>query len=197
MSGTEPEQYPMELPCPMCSSENTDAMQQAMDIPNFPGHFLFTFKCNDCKFRHSDFFSVEHRTPLHYSYEAEGKNGWTTKIIRSSSGTISVPSINAKIEPGPGSEGRITNIEGVLIDIREKIRFLVRNADDDESRAKASETVLIIDDLIRGFGKILVIVEDPYGNSLILPNDESKLVQRKLSQEEAEKLKTGYFEFGS
>lgn len=190
---TEDEAYPFDVPCPICKSDNTTALQRPLDIPNFPNHYLFTFKCNDCQFRHNDFFSIDPQDPKRLSYVAKGKEDWTTKIVRSGSATINVPLLGALIEPGPSSEGRITNIEGIIRDIREKVVFLAQNSDTLEERENAANMLVTIDRLLAQFGEIEVIIDDPMGNSLILPFDPSKLHERKLTEEEVSKLQTGYF----
>ncbi len=194
MGEDEFKDFHVEMPCPICKSDKTEAIQRPLDIPNFPDHVMFNFKCLNCNFKHNDFFCLGNNEPLRHKYVAEGKDDWRTKVIRSSSATIRVPTFGASIEPGPASEGRITNIEGLILDIKQKVEFLKANNEDDNTLANANNILATIDSILAEFGRVVIIIDDPLGNSLILPEDETKLEKRPLTPEETSELKTGFFE---
>ncbi|MHA1218818.1 MAG: ZPR1 zinc finger domain-containing protein [Candidatus Heimdallarchaeaceae archaeon] len=187
----------MEVKCPVCKSANTKITQKIMDIPHFPQLWFFNMVCSDCHFKHNDFINLSFKDPIRYIYHAENKNDYTTKIIRAANGTIIFPQIGAMIEPGPNAEGFINNIEGILHDIRGKASFLLGDASSDEEREKIRGYVELLDSYINDNLPIDIVVEDPFGNSSIIPADPNKLETIELSQDEAEKLKTGFIIFES
>ncbi len=185
----------MEVRCPVCDSDNTKVTQRIMDIPHFPQLWFFNMICSDCNFKHNDFINLSFKDPVRYIYHAENKEDYTSKIIRAANGTIIFPQIGAMIEPGPNADGFVNNIEGILHDIRGKTLFLLGDADSDEEREKIRNYVNLLDSYIQDNLPIDIVVEDPFGNSSIIPADPSKLETITLSPEEAERLKTGFIVF--
>ena len=55
--------------------------------------------------------------------------------------------------------------------------------------------IMMIDEYIDKNLPIDIVVEDPFGNSSIVPANMEKLETIKLSKEEAESLKTGFIVF--
>lgn len=186
----------VKLHCPVCNSKNTKVTQKIVDIPYFPNLWLFTFICYDCHYKHNDFINLNiEDKPLRYIYHAENKEDYTTKIVRSANGTIRIPKIGAMIEPGPNADGFINNIEGVLREIEGKAKFLLNDAKTDEEKKKIEDYINNIEHIIEKNLPIDIVVEDPFGNSLIIPFDEKKLEKIDLSKEEAGKLKTSIIIF--
>ncbi|MEM0329899.1 MAG: ZPR1 zinc finger domain-containing protein, partial [Archaeoglobaceae archaeon] len=61
--------------------------------------------------------------------------------------------------------------------------------EDDEEKVKKCDWILEkINSVIEGDGELTIILEDPFGNSLILSDESFK---EKLSEWEAKELKTG------
>jgi len=162
----------MEVNCPVCESDNTKVTQRIMDIPHFPQLWFFNIFCSDCSYKHNDFINLSFKDPVRFIYHAENKEDYTTKIVRAANGTINFPQI------------------GAMIDL-----FLLGDAESDEEREKIREYVDLLDSYIQDNLPIDIIVEDPFGNSSIIPADPNKLETIALSQEEAEKLKTGFIVF--
>ncbi len=181
--------------CPVCESENTKITHKIMEIPHFPQLWFINLTCFDCQYKHNDFLNLDIKDPVRLVYHAQNKEDYTTKIIRAANGTISFPQIGAMIEPGPSADGFINNIEGILQDIKDKAKFLLNNSTSDEERVKISEYIDLLDDYIKNNLPIDIVIEDPYGNSSILPNNPANLETTKLTPEEAEKLKTGFTVF--
>jgi len=195
MSSEELETDFMKTPCPVCESNNTKVIQKIMDIPHFPQMWFFNLTCLDCHYKVNDFINLSVKDPMRYIYHAENEQDYTTKIIRAANGTIRFPQIEAMIEPGPNADGFIKNIEGILRDIQGKVRFLLNDAENQDERIKIINYINMIDGYIDKNKPIDIVVEDPFGNSSIIPADESKLETIQLSEEEAEKLKTGFIVF--
>jgi zinc finger protein len=183
-------------PCPVCNSDNTKVTQKIVDLPHFPQLWLFNLLCNDCNYKHNDFLNLSVNEPTKHIYHAENKDDYTTKIIRAANGTLRFPQIGAIIEPGPSANGFINNIEGILRDIQEKAKYLLRDATDKEEIERIEDYIKLLDEYIEQNHPIDIVIEDPFGNSSIIPFDSDKLETIILTEEEAEKLKTGFMVFG-
>jgi zinc finger protein len=185
----------METPCPVCKSKNTKVTQKILNLPYFSELWLFNLICSDCHFKHNDILNLSAKEPTRYIYHAKNKDDYSTKIVRAANGSIRFPQLGAMIEPGPNAEGFINNIEGVLRDIQGKTRFLLRDATEEEEIKRITVFIRLIDRYIEENLPIDVIVEDPFGNSSIIPFDSTKLETVHLTSDEAEKLKTGFIVF--
>ncbi len=181
-----------EIKCPVCMSENTTAIQKEVNIPYFSNILLFSLICNDCKYKTTDFLNTSIKEPTRYIYKTDTEKDYSTKIVRGANGTIRFPEIGSMIEPGPNAEGFINNIEGVLRDIEGKARFLLNDAQTEKERRKILDFIQSINNYINNNEPITIIVEDPFGNSLIIPYDPNKLEVITLSKEEAKNLKTSF-----
>jgi len=132
---------------------------------------------------------------MRYIYHADSKEDYTTKIVRAANGTIRIPQLGVIIEPGQNADGFINNIEGILREVQGKAKFLLENEKDDRKKETIKNYIRLIDQYIEQFLPLDIIVEDPFGNSIIVPYDEAKLKRIKLSKKEAEKLSTSYYVF--
>jgi zinc finger protein len=163
---------------------------EAQEIPHFGEAMLITGVCS-CGFRHCDTMLLEQREPCRYTLEVEGPDDLDSRVIRSSSGTIRVPELGVKIEPGPASEAYISNVEGVLERIVEIVEFATRSAQQagDLERTRRGEEVLDQATLARkGQLKLTFVLEDPLGNSVIA---SERAVRSTLTEEEIADLQTG------
>jgi len=185
----------MKVICPVCKSKSTKVVQKILEFPHFPQLWFYNLSCADCHFKYNDFINLAINDPIRYTYLAENKDDYTSKIVRSSNGTIRFPTIGAILEPGPKADGFITNIEGMLRDFQGKAEFLLRNATTKEEINRINEFIKTIDEYINNNLPIEIVIEDPFGNSSLIPFSQSKLKKQLLSQEEAEKLKTGLMIF--
>ena len=174
------------IPCPACGRElriNT----LLYDTPFFGKVLLTTIVC-DCGFKHSDAIVSEIKEPTRFTVKIN-KETLYDKVIRSTSGTIRVPEIGVEIEPGPASQAFITNLEGVLMKIRDIVEMARRwNADDKDKVSRCDEILKKIDDTLEGKDELTLILEDPFGNSLILSDSAFR---ERMKEEEAKALRTG------
>ena len=174
------------IPCPACGRElriNT----LLYDTPFFGKVLLTTITC-ECGFKHSDAIVSEIKEPTRFTVKINKKTLYD-KVIRSTSGTIRVPEIGVEIEPGPASQAFITNLEGVLMKIRDIVEMARRwNADDKDKVSRCDEILKKIDDTLEGRDELTLILEDPFGNSLILSDSAFREI---MKEEEAKALRTG------
>jgi len=172
--------------CPSCGRE-LKVVVSTYDVPFFGNVLLTSISC-ECGFKHADSVVVGEKEPVRYTIKISRENLFT-KVIRSTSGTIRIPEIGVAVEPGPASQAFITNLEGVLDRVESVVRTAMRWNSEDEEKVKRCKWILErIRNTIEGDEELTLILEDPLGNSLIVSDDAFKEI---MSQEEAQKLKTG------
>jgi zinc finger protein len=172
--------------CPVCGRE-LRIVVTTYEVPFLDRILLTSISC-ECGFRHADSVVVDAKEPTRYTIKIN-KNNLFTKVIRSTSGTIRIPEIGTSIEPGPASQAFITNVEGVLDRIEGIVKMAMRwNSHDKEKVERCKWILERIRNTIEGDEELTLILEDPFGNSLILSDEAFREV---MSNEEASKLKTG------
>ncbi len=174
------------IPCPACGRE-LRLIATTYEAPFF-GKILVTSVSCECGFRHADSIVADVKEPTRFTIKIRSDNLYT-KVIRSTSGTIRIPEIGVDIEPGPASQAFITNLEGILDRVESIVRTAMRWNVDDEEKVRRCEWILErIRKTIEGEDELTLVLEDPFGNSLIL-SDEA--FRERMSEEEASGLKTG------
>jgi len=174
------------IPCPSCGRELKTVIT-TYDVPFFGKVLLTSISC-ECGFKHADSVVVDTKEPTRYKIKINRHNLYT-KVIRSTSGTIRIPEIGMSVEPGPASQAFVTNLEGVLDRIEGIVRMAMRWNAEDEKKVKRCEWILErIRNTIEGDEELTLILEDPFGNSMIVSDDAFREI---MSKEEAEGLKKG------
>lgn len=173
----------------MCGSEMEFNWETAA-LPHFGDAMLVAGVC-ECGFRHSDTMLLSQREPSRHTLSVTCPEDLNARVIRSSSGTLRIPEIGVDVEPGFASESYISNIEGVLVRVKEIVEFATsaaRAACDPDRIAKGEEILAKIDYALAGRMELTVILEDPLGNSAIVSENA---VVTTLSPDEAANLQTG------
>ncbi|MEM4473184.1 MAG: ZPR1 zinc finger domain-containing protein [Archaeoglobaceae archaeon] len=172
--------------CPICGRE-IKLIVTTYEVPFFDKIFLTSISC-ECGFRHADSIVLGEKEPVRYIIKINGENLFT-KVIRSTSGTIRLPELGISIEPGPASQAFVTNLEGILRRVEDIVRIAMRWNEGDEEKVRRCEWILSkIEATIEGRDELTLILEDPFGNSLILSEE---CFRERMSEEEAKNLKTG------
>ena len=181
--------------CPICGGKNTlKAIQHIHEIPYFGKVMESTIICERCGYRNADVMILEDRPPKLYTVRVEDERDLFTRVVRSKSGTIELEEIGVKVEPGPASEGFITNVEGVLERVRETLlmaREFRKQEGDEEAVKKADEILQYIEDVKEGKKPLTVKIADPLGNSALIGE---KVRSRLLTEEEIQKLSLGPYQ---
>ena len=102
---------------------------------------------------------------------------------------MTIPELGVKVEPGPKSEGYVTNIEGVLTRFEDAVKKALNLFDDVESQENAKNTLNNIRELKKGNGTATLIIQDPFGQSNIV---SEKVEISEIPEEELQQLKTGF-----
>ncbi len=179
----------MIIKCPVCSVEGqAKSIMREIEIPHFGKVLETTIQCPECGFKHSDIIALEQNDPAKYVIDINKKN-LSTRVVRSQSATVSIPEIGVKVEPGPKSEGYVTNIEGILTRFEDAVKKALNLFDDDESQANAKNTLKNIGELKKGTMEATLIISDPFGQSNVV-SDEVEILE--IPEEELKELKTGF-----
>ena len=175
--------------CPVCKCKNTLEMTSKTEkIPYFGEIMESTILCSECGYRHSDTICLEQKEPVRYSLTIKRDN-INTRVVKSQTATVSIPELGLKVEPGPKSQGYVSNVEGVINRFESAIATAMEWAEEENVTENALKILEKIDEIKSGEGSATLIIEDPFGHSIIIHEDAER---RKLSQEEIEKLNTGF-----
>ncbi len=179
----------MVIKCPACGVDGiATSIMKEIEIPHFGKVLETTIKCGECGFKHSDIISLEQNDPAKYVLKIS-KETLSTRIVRSQSATVSIPEVGVKVEPGPKSEGYVTNVEGMLIRFESAVKKALQLFEDEQSQKNAKNTLNNIQELIKGNGTATLIIDDPFGQSNIVSDDVEIL---EIPEEELKELKTGF-----
>lgn len=163
-------------PCPICHKNTLTLMEQETEVPFFGKLFVFSMQCSDCDYKKADIEAEEQKDPVKWSVEIDSDEDMNIRIIKSSGATIKIPRITT-IEPGPASEGYITNVEGLLEKVKSQLEAIRDTEDDPDAKKKAKNLIKKVTRIIWGKEKIKITIEDPSGNSAIISD---KAVKGKL-----------------
>ena len=185
----EEELNEMIIKCPACAAEGVaKSIMKEIEIPHFGKVLETTIQCPSCGFKHSDIIALEQNDPAKYVIEIN-KNNLSVRIVRSQSATVSIPEIGVKVEPGPKSEGYVTNIEGILTRFESAVKKALNLFNDEESQINAKKTLEHIQELKKGNETATLIILDPFGQSNIV---SEKVEILEIPEEELHELKTGF-----
>ena len=172
--------------CPLCANALTFKFSTD-EIPFFGEIMLVSTNCT-CGFKYADTITLNEREAARYEMKFDSGD-FTTRVIRSSSGTVQIPELGVIIEPGPASEAFVSNVEGVLCRVEEVIAIATKwSSNDPEKTERGNQLLEMIDSVRKGKSTMTLVIDDPFGNSAII---SSRAQRRALSESEARTLKTG------
>lgn len=179
----------MIINCPACFVEGkAKSIMKELDIPHFGKVLETSIQCPVCGFKHSDVIALEQNDPAKYVLEIN-KNTLTVRVVRSQSATVSIPEVGVKVEPGPKSEGYVTNVEGMLNRFEDAVKKALNLFEDEQSQINAKNALAQIQELKKGNGTATLIIQDPFGQSKIV-SDSAEVLE--IPEEELRELKTGF-----
>lgn len=163
--------------CPICGTNNLTLTEDEKEVPYFGKIFIFAMTCSSCKYHKADIECADRKDPARYTLEISSEDDMKIRVVKSSEATVKIAYVGS-IEPGPDSNGDVTNVEGILTRFKEQIEGLKNDAEDDEDRKKAKNLLKKIARITWGQEKAVLTVEDPTGNSAII-SDKAKIVKLK------------------
>lgn len=159
--------------CPMCGKKTLTLTETKLEVPFFGNTFVFTMNCTTCKYKKSDIEAEQQKEPCRYTFEVSCKEDLNVRVVKSAEATVKVPHVGT-MEPGPASEGFITNVEGIIVKFKEQIEHLKNDEEDEDARKKAKNLLKKIQKVLWGDEKLKIIIEDPTGNSAIISDKAEK-----------------------
>ncbi|ABC56808.1 MULTISPECIES: ZPR1 zinc finger domain-containing protein [Methanosphaera] len=182
----------MKSDCPVCGGHKTLSITNKTDnIPYFGDILETSVSCSECGYQSSDSISLEHNEPARFTLKINNTK-LNTRVAKSQTATITIPHLGLKVEPGPKSDGYVSNVEGILNRFEEAVLRAIKLEGAEISKEVQDNALNIIELITKvkmGDMEVDLILEDPFGNSVIDDDDAQKEL---LTQEEADKLQTGF-----
>ncbi len=179
----------MIIKCPACNVDGiAKSIMKEIEIPHFGKVLETTIQCEKCGFKHSDVIALEHNDPAKYTLKIS-KETLSVRVVRSQSATVTIPEIGVKVEPGPKSEGYVTNVEGILTRFEGAVKKALQLFEDEQTQTNAKKTLSEIHELINGNTTATLIIDDPFGQSNIVSDD---VIISEIPEDELKELKTGF-----
>ena len=178
--------------CPVCGKSKTLEVKTSTDnIPYFGDILETSVYCNECGYQSSDSISLEHNEPSRYTLTINDTK-LDSRVAKSQTATITIPELGLKVEPGPKSQGFVSNVEGILNRFEQAVaRALTLEGENISSEVEDNAVNILecITHIKMGELETILILEDPFGNCII---DDDDAEYEVLTQEEADALQTGF-----
>ena len=182
----------MMADCPVCNTKGSmEITTKTEKIPYFGEIMESTVKCRECGYKHSDTICLDQKEPVKYSMKIN-KDNLNARVVKSQSATVTIPQLGLKVEPGPKSQGYVSNIEGLLNRFESAVITALKWADEDNVKENALKILDEIVEVKSGKKEVTVIIEDPFGHSMM---DHDDAEHRKLTEDEIKDLRTGFMTF--
>ncbi len=159
--------------CPFCEKNTITLREEETDVPYFGRVFVFSMHCDSCNYHKSDVEPAEHKEPCRFQLEVSSEEDLNIKVVKSGDATVKIPHV-ITIEPGPASEGYITNVEGLLERVKKAIESSVEGEEDEGARRKAKNLVKKLNKVTLGRESLKIIIEDPTGHSALVSEKAQK-----------------------
>ena len=169
--------------CPSCGEQSFHIVEFSYKTPFFDEILIISGKCVKCGYRFFDVFNVKEHEPVRFILKVEKPVDLNSLVVRSQTGTILIPELGIAIEPGILASPYITTVEGVLYKVLDVLEVYK-----EEDKEAYTRTKRAIEEAIEGKVKFTFILEDPFGNSLLIPKRRESLeVIRLKGYKESEK----------
>ncbi len=159
--------------CALCHEQKLTLREEQIDIPHFGKVFVLSMHCDGCGYHKSDVEPAEKKEPCKYTLEVTSDADMSIKIVKSGDAVVKIPHI-ITIEPGPVSEGYITNVEGLLERVRKVIESAAEAEEDEAAKKKAKNMIKKLNNVVLGRDTLKIIIEDETGHSAIISEKAQK-----------------------
>lgn len=176
-------------PCPICHEAGLRLTSVEHELAYFGRTLETLVRCGACGFRNADFMVLGEREPVRLSLHVASEDHLFARVVRSHSGTWSIPELGLRAEPTNASEAFVTNVEGLL----DRAADVILTAgdfhkEDAERHALAGRLLDRCRAMQEGKERVTIVIEDPLGNSAIVHADT---VRTPLTDEEVTALHPG------
>lgn len=165
--------------CPTCNQKTLTLMEAQQDIPYFGLAFVYSMDCEnpECNYHKADLELDKNSGPVKIEFTIDSEEDMKVRFVKSSEATVKIPRIMT-IEPGPASNGYITNIEGVLNRAKRMVEQQKETSEDKAEQKKCKNLLKKIQNIMWGHDSIKITIEDPSGNSAII-SDKAVVSKKK------------------
>jgi zinc finger protein len=155
--------------CPFCGTRSVEMRKAEMTIPHFGRMLIVTFLCEKCGYRHSDTVPLEDHEPSKNIIKVNSADDLRIKIARSGTGSIEIPELGLRLDPGDESQSFITNVEGILARFEGSVISFEKLHNNREAECRG----LLRRISLARQGKLCftIVVDDPAGNSGLVNED--------------------------
>jgi len=160
-------------PCPVCQTE-IQYLYQTDEIPYFSEILIISALCPSCGYRLADTQLLRNAEPSRWELRIGDPEDMMIRVVRSTNGTITIPELGIRIDPGPACEGFISNVEGVLNRIGTVLDSLLSWAEDEGERERIRSLQQSLEQVKAGDLPVTLVIEDLSGNSAIIA-DRAKI----------------------
>ena len=173
-------------PCPVCQTE-IPYLYQTDEIPYFSEILIISALCPSCGYRLADTQLLKHTEPSRWELIIESPDDMMIRVVRSMTGTISIPELGVRIDPGPACEGFVSNVEGVLNRIGKVLQSLLSWAETADERKRIRSLQGSLEMVREGRLTATLVIEDLSGNSAIIA-DKAKVCRIEVIEDDLEEL---------
>lgn len=159
--------------CALCDANKLTLREEALDIPYFGKLFVLSMSCEACGYRKADLEPAEAKEPCRYTFEVSSEEDLNVRIVKSGEATVKIPHV-ITMEPGPTSDGYVTNVEGLLEKVKKIIESAVEDEEDDTAKKKGKNLVKKLNNVLLGREPLKIIIEDATGHSAIISDKAQK-----------------------
>ena len=159
--------------CPICRKKTLVLSMTESDVPFFGKILIYVMSCESCKYYKTDVESDEQKEPCKFTFEINNKDDLNVRVVKSAEAVVKIPHLGS-IEPGPSAEGYVSNVEGLIVKIKEQIETIRDNEEDEAVKKKAKNLLKKIQNILWGSEKAKIIIEDKTGNSAIISDNAVK-----------------------
>jgi zinc finger protein len=171
-------------PCPVCQTD-IKYLYQTDEIPYFSEILIISALCPSCGYRLADTQLLRNAEPSRWELGIETPDDMMIRVIRSTNGTITIPELGVRIDPGPACEGFISNVEGVLNRIGNVLDSLLSWAEDDDERDRIRCLQEALEKVKEGKLAVTLVIEDLSGNSAIIA-DRAKVCRIEAIEDDVD-----------
>jgi zinc finger protein ZPR1 len=165
-----------KIDCPICNKKALGLTRTMYQLPDGDDVLILLLECGECHYKKSDMVSMFSAFQPGTYYLCVDDGDLTHKIFRGATGDLIIDEIGIEIERGPAATFEFTNMEGILLKIKEQLEFFIRTTPKDTIEWKnASKNLEELHGCLDGKKVFNVKLVDKEGGSYIAPSDKSKM----------------------
>ncbi|MEM0002100.1 MAG: ZPR1 zinc finger domain-containing protein [Desulfurococcaceae archaeon] len=163
--------------CPVCKKTFV-VKDYKYNVPYYGDVIITVAECENCGYKYRDVLVASGNEPRKVVYRVEEPGDDNALLIKNSTCRIEIPELGVSIEPGAYSQGYITTVEGLILEIIEVADHLCRQ--ENSPREKCNEVKDLLEKARKNETPYTVIIYDNIGVCDII-SSRKKPVYEKLN----------------